>query len=648
MKTIKFLAIIVATLFMGTAIAQITPSIQRVRMAENEKAVLDQYIRKYTAFTIDKRELTNHLDANGGTGKFQLRIDDELDWVINVELNDMRYFDYKSTYTTEDGTFEITDPFVVNTYKGMTSDNQIVRFTIDESTFFGVIFGDDYHYVIRPVADYTKNSRDNTFIVYKSWDIIPDDGHFDYVDDALTVPIEGINELSEQSGLRSFNNSCTYFLIIATDADYEFHLACGAYSAASTNSSITSVLNIAEGAYESKFGLRFFISYQNVYTTSSQPYTSYDASTLCSQFQGHWNTDPSLKNEVRNIAHLFTGKTLNGGAVWGYTMSIGALHTPNNPSNSNAYGLSMERQEMYQTTTHEIGHSLGAWDNPIFDNCQCGNQNASVMCQGYKAPSLWFCLQSSLEISSFLNSNTSLLASFCGPKLLCLGVNDYFTISHVPSGISWTKSSNINMSGSGSSVTVSGNANGPGWVGVTYNGVLFKYDVWVGVPSFIQFIDGPQFVVPIAETNYYAYSNQQIQDIQQPSFQWTLNPMNGSGFNYYKDKATVQLVPGSYTLSCTVSNVCGSSNTVSKEIGSGMCLVSPNPFSSSITLTFNTYGTYSVSILDYLSGSTVYGPFNFTGYTTTETTSGFPNGLYLLKVVSFPSGKTETQPIIKN
>lgn len=100
---IKFIfsAISVAVLCMGMANGQITPSTQRASLSENDRAILNHHLSNYTAFTIDLQELVNYLYGNGGIGQFRLRIDEDLDWTIDLELNDMRAFDYRATYTTD-------------------------------------------------------------------------------------------------------------------------------------------------------------------------------------------------------------------------------------------------------------------------------------------------------------------------------------------------------------------------------------------------------------------------------------------------------------------------------------------------------------------------------------------------------------------
>jgi len=452
-KTI-FSAIIKAVLCMGIANAQFTPSTQRVSFTGKDKTILDQHLGKYTAFSIDKRELTDSLYGNGGSGSFRLRVDDKLDWTIDLELNDLRTSIYRATYTTDKGTFELKEPFVVNTFKGKTSNGQIARFTIDENNFFGVIFGENYHYVIRPAKDYTQNWDDKSFIVYHSWDIIPNDDYFDYINDTFDISddVKNINMLSSNDNTRS---SCpNYFLTIATDADFEFHQARGGTtnsSAEPTNNYILSILNIAEGVYESTegvyestFGLRFRVNFQNVYTKNTQPYTSTTGDTLLFQFRNYWNSNHTFE---RNIAHLFTGKILNGGNTLGISYT-GQLHNPWGASYG--YGVSSHDAMLMAIVTHEIGHNLNAKhaNNTLPSDCLCDDPNdpfgvrSSIMCPFMGSPqSLWFCQQSINEISSFLQLNRDELIGICGPNMVCLEGSSFELVSAPVGTVTWVISS---------------------------------------------------------------------------------------------------------------------------------------------------------------------------------------------------------------
>jgi hypothetical protein len=155
---------------------------------------------------------------------------------------------------------------------------------------------------------------------------------------------------------------CTYYLKVATDADYEFYQSRG-NNVTETCGYIFSVLNLIEGVYESTFNLRIIVTFQNVWTTSGDPYSSTNATTLLNQFRSEWNANRT--SITRNIAHLFTGKILDN-TEWG----IGWI---GHVSDSYSYSLSMNRTEMFETTAHEIGHNLNANHPPATaSNCLCG------------------------------------------------------------------------------------------------------------------------------------------------------------------------------------------------------------------------------------------------------------------------------------
>jgi len=418
MKKVIFIfsVFFIAVLCMGKINAQIMPTITKVALLEHDKVTINQRINEYTTFTMDKRALVDSLQKYGRC-QFQFRIDERLDWILDLQFNDMRAPDYKQTYISDEGKFEYK-PFVLNTYKGKTSNDQIARFSIDENNFFGVILDNEYHYVIRLVRDFIKNSSDERLIVYKSSDILENET-FDYINDALIAP-DGIGNI-EENVIRG-NTPCPYYLKIATDTDYEFYQAKGS-NLARTYSDIFSVLNIVEGVYESTFKTTFIITHQNVWTTTSSgyAYTSTNYSVLLDQFRNYWNSN--MKNVSRNIAHLFTGKDIG---VWGVAW-LGQVCNPKVPiSPSYAYAISWLRLDMYQTTAHEIGHNLNATDNP--SNCSCGTSSASVMCQGIKAANLWFCHPSINQISPFLVSKRTLLTGNFPNTLTLTGTVSGFNV----------------------------------------------------------------------------------------------------------------------------------------------------------------------------------------------------------------------------
>jgi len=152
-----------------------TPSIKIVSLTESDKAVIDKQLSKYTAFTLDIEELANYFHSNGGTGCARFQIDENFDWTIFLEYNDLRAPGYKQMYSNEYGTFEVTEPFVISTFKGETSNGKHVRASIYEKTLliYANYDRDGNNFVIRNVRDYTRNREDETLIAYYTRHVIP-------------------------------------------------------------------------------------------------------------------------------------------------------------------------------------------------------------------------------------------------------------------------------------------------------------------------------------------------------------------------------------------------------------------------------------------------------------------------------------------
>ena len=86
--------------------------------------------------------------------------------------------------------------------------------------------------------------------------------------------------------------------------------------------------------YESEVGITHDLSYFLVRTSAADdPYASItNSSSLLSQFGSWWNTNQQLIE--RDVAHLFTGKELDGSVIG--VAYLGVICT------NNAYGLDQE------------------------------------------------------------------------------------------------------------------------------------------------------------------------------------------------------------------------------------------------------------------------------------------------------------------
>jgi len=152
---------------------------------------------------------------------------------------------------------------------------------------------------------------------------------------------------------------------IATDADFEFFQTLGS----SANATILSILNAVDGIYQSELGLTFSVTFQNVWTTASDPYSSSNSSTLLGQFRTYWQNNFS-NNKTYDLAHLWTGRDIEGSVVG--IAYLGVVCSPGR------YGLSQ-----YMNTSsldiplaaHEIGHNFDA----EHDSCS-GSDPKFLMC----------------------------------------------------------------------------------------------------------------------------------------------------------------------------------------------------------------------------------------------------------------------------
>ncbi|MDR1459038.1 MAG: zinc-dependent metalloprotease [Bacteroidales bacterium] len=402
---ITLIALSITILSMSDLKAQTVSVSAYKNISDSDNKIINQHIKKYNRFMVKKNALIDSL-YRYGKSTFRLDIDAENDWIITIQRNDMRSHDYTSYYTSDSGTFPDKEFYTPNTYKGKTSNGDIVRLTIDKDNFFGVILKDEEQKVIRQARDFTGNKKDESLVIYDNSDYIVSKNKSDYINDALVVPDAGIANL--QNSLMSSELLCTYYLQIATEADYEFYQNYGSIQGA--NETILSALNLVEGVYESTFNLNFIVPFQNVWTTSSDPYSSTDASTLLDQFRSEWNANRTTV--TRNIAHLFTGRNLDNdkaGVAW-----------TGNINNDYSYSLSMDYWNMYATLAHEIGHNLNA-SHPGASDCKCGTSTASVMCEGQKDNNLWFCSQSINSINNFLVNHSSYLTGNIPDNLTLTG-----------------------------------------------------------------------------------------------------------------------------------------------------------------------------------------------------------------------------------
>lgn len=155
---------------------------------------------------------------------------------------------------------------------------------------------------------------------------------------------------------------------IACDADNQYYNLL-LQDVVLTQNDITSIINATDFIYLRDVAITYEVTTILVRTSEPDPYTSSNPGNLLGQFRDHWNAQQ--QGIQRDIAHLFTGRDLNGGVIgvaW-----LGVICTNNLP-----YGLSESRYTgnfpmRVSLTAHELGHN---WSSP---HCN-GSSGCQIMC----------------------------------------------------------------------------------------------------------------------------------------------------------------------------------------------------------------------------------------------------------------------------
>lgn len=180
----------------------------------------------------------------------------------------------------------------------------------------------------------------------------------------------GLIDPGPAAGAPSYAGTSLVTCEVACDADVEFYNKNG-HSVTTTELDIESVLNVVETIYEADVGITYAITTILVRTAEPDPYSGTAPSSLLNQFRSEWNNNQGAIH--RDVAHLFTGRDIDGGVIGIAWLSVIC-------SGNQGYGLSQSKFAGAMTsraalTAHEIGHNWSA------NHCD-GQPNCRIMCSG--------------------------------------------------------------------------------------------------------------------------------------------------------------------------------------------------------------------------------------------------------------------------
>ncbi|MDN5204307.1 zinc-dependent metalloprotease [Fulvivirgaceae bacterium BMA10] len=385
------------------AMGQASFKSQVAMLSQKDHLKISQLLNNYEVFTLDNSSINRHTKAKKQGISFQLEINKNFTWDLVLEENDVRAPDYRAFRTTENGPVE--EPYhACNTYKGHLAGDETLkaRLTIDKEQLTGYIHDAKGMVFIEALSRFTHDkAHQDKFVAYWQADIRPN-ASAECGTQAIKNSIDGIiGESSRQQ--RAIPGEFNYVIELATDADFEWFQEFGNNS----NQEVLGRVNLMEGVYEDHFNLYYLVVFQNVYTTSNDPYDEVISNNgeVINEFRDFWNQNRT--NVHRDVAFFFSGKDLRTGLLgtldlFGEAAGVGVVCT----NASNAYAVTDLHANDFNTVAHEIGHLLNSPANHP-DGQNCGTPNQTLMCPIGAVAFLDFSNASVTRIGNYLISNTA-------------------------------------------------------------------------------------------------------------------------------------------------------------------------------------------------------------------------------------------------
>jgi len=290
--------------------------------------------------------------APGGPFAATVTIQGE-EYLLDLAPRSMRSPKFEVLIQVADGSLQHAEVEAPKTYAGevVGVPGGIVAASVLEDGLHAMIQMPDVVYYIEPLSFVVAGMDGDVHVAYDKGDVID---HGKSCGGAI-----GVNLPQPQGGGGGVADGSLQVAEIACDADVEFYNLNG-QSQQATVDDVELVLNAVRGQYETQNGISYLITTIIVRTAEPDPYSTTDPEALLGQFQSHWNS--SQGGVVRDVAHLFTGKNVNGGVIGIAFLSVVC-------NTGSAYGLSQSRfsgsfPQRQDLTAHELGHN---WSAPHCD-----------------------------------------------------------------------------------------------------------------------------------------------------------------------------------------------------------------------------------------------------------------------------------------
>lgn len=240
-------------------------------------------------------------------------------------------------------------PTFVGTVPGIKGAN-VAGALLHDGLWARITFIDGSTTWIEPIANRVPGSSASAHVVYRGEYVLPG-GSCNLPDSTISPQPFG--------GSGCTNDYC--LTQIACDADFEFFTANGSHIAWAGNR-IELIVNLCSQQFQRDVSISYSLTEIVVRSSDPDVYTATDALGLLNEFRAEWNANQTA---VRDLAHLFTGRDLDGDEVGLAFQDV--VCDPMNHYAVSQSGLSDNLAITADTTSHMLGLNWGA------SQCTCSN-----------------------------------------------------------------------------------------------------------------------------------------------------------------------------------------------------------------------------------------------------------------------------------
>lgn len=396
----RLIVMLVATFFI------IGCSKQGKNTMEGSLASLDEQFEEYEIVTVDVQRIVNQTTGKyEGTFTLNLGIEEQPEWVFEVQYHDFYHKDYKAYESNAQGGWvEIPRTDRSDAFHGLSLNKAYkAMFIVRDYEFTGAILKDGREIFIEPLSIYVEGSPADQYIFYfVDGDKAGDRQSCGVTEEEIEAYQQSLHDHSHgHKAAQCRDMSITYV------ADYQYR------SKFSNNT--TSTRNYIEDRI--KFGSYRYWNYNdyplffNLYTsyvrttTSNPPTSSTNSSTALSEFRSWARSNIT----TRDCSLLYTGR--NFGSLYGKAY-VGTVCKYTSSGQKRAFGMVTKNSGVSsgtynKVTAHEVGHTLG-----------CSHQTSGFMQQGNHS-STTMAAATEQELDNYIASNNS-----CIPLRTCVNFDN--------------------------------------------------------------------------------------------------------------------------------------------------------------------------------------------------------------------------------